>query len=74
MKALLNHGIPVASSCHGDGVCGKCKLQIIQGAENLNSPSELEQFLREKYKLKPHERISCQTLVQGPVEVDATYW
>ena len=26
MKTLLDAGIPVASSCLGDGICGKCRL------------------------------------------------
>lgn len=74
MKTLLAQKIPVASSCNGDGVCGKCKLRITKGAENLSPKTELEIFLSEKYKLQSHERISCQTKVFGPVEIDASYW
>lgn len=74
MKALLAQSVPVASSCHGDGVCGKCRLRITDGAMNLSPETELESFLREKYSLKADERISCQTQVLGPVEVDASYW
>lgn len=74
MKALLEHQVPVASSCQGDGVCGKCKLRIMQGAQNLSPKTELEIFLSEKYQLKDNERISCQTKVLGPIEVDAGYW
>lgn len=28
MKLLLDNGIPVASSCNGDGVCLKCTLTV----------------------------------------------
>lgn len=74
MSALLNAGMPVASSCFGDGVCGKCRLQIIKGQENLSAINETEQFLRERYQLAANERISCQTYVNGDITVDATYW
>ncbi len=74
MKCLLKAGLPVASSCDGDGVCGKCRLQV-EGAEaSTNAPSALEVELAKKYSLKPNQRISCQTLVLDDILVDATYW
>lgn len=74
MKALLRAGRPVASSCNGDGVCGKCRIEVVKGAENLSAETPLEIFLRDRYKLAPEFRISCQTRVLGPVTVDASYW
>ncbi len=74
MRSLLDAGLPVASSCNGDGVCAKCRLRIMQGAENLSSPNETEQFLAQKFELKPDTRISCQTTVLGDISVSATYW
>jgi 2Fe-2S ferredoxin len=74
MKALLGAGVPVASSCNGDGVCAKCRLQIVSGDNQLSKMGEVESFLQEKFQLKKGERISCQTQVLGDVEVDATYW
>ncbi len=74
MKSLLENGRPVASSCNGDGVCAKCRIQILSGSENLSAPNETELFLREKFQLKANERISCQTEILGDITVDATYW
>lgn len=74
MQALLKGGVPVASSCHGDGICAKCRLQVAQGFENLSVPNDTELFLREKFQLAPNQRISCQTLVNGDIEIDASYW
>ena len=74
MKALLESEIPVASSCHGDGVCAKCRLTITAGAKNLSEPNDTENFLKEKFQLKSNQRISCQALVLGDIEVDASYW
>lgn len=74
MKEVLASGHPVASSCGGDGVCGKCRLQVISGMDSLSKPTELERHLQEKYGLKKNERISCQTQVLGEVVIDASYW
>lgn len=74
MQSLLKAGLPVASSCYGDGVCGKCRLEILQGAENLSAPNETESLLRERLNLEKGLRISCQTAVHGDITVDASYW
>lgn len=74
MKSLLENGVPVASSCHGDGVCGKCKIQIVSGAENLSPENETEKFLRGKLAIPKDQRISCQTQVLGNISVNTGYW
>lgn len=74
MKALLTAEIPVASSCHGEGVCAKCRIKIISGQNNLSQPNDLELFLREKHSLAADLRISCQTQVLGDIQIDTSYW
>lgn len=74
MQNVLEHGLPVASSCNGDGVCAKCKMTINNGLQNLTPETEVETFLKSKFKLAKNVRISCQTFVKGDVEVDTTYW
>jgi len=74
MESLLAGGMPVASSCHGDGICGKCRIQIVEGASNLTAINAAEQILRERLKVAPDQRISCQTQVNGDIVVDTSYW
>lgn len=74
MEALLGAGIPVASSCAGEGVCAKCRVTIVQGSENLSAENDLEQFLKSKHKIPDSARISCQVQVLGDVTVDTSYW
>lgn len=74
MNSLLDAGLPVASSCHGDGVCGKCGIEIVAGMENLSPPNAVESILRERLKIPKGTRISCQTRIDGDVEVDTPYW
>lgn len=74
MKSLLDAGIPVASSCNGDGVCAKCKVVIVDGVNNLSSETDIEIFLKQKFAIPHNFRISCQVQVNGDITIDATYW
>ena len=75
MASLLAAGIPVASSCGGAAVCGKCVLEVLEKPENLSPPGEDELFLLEKENLiGKNLRVSCQCDVLGDVTLDASYW
>jgi ferredoxin, 2Fe-2S len=74
MAALLEQKIPVASSCLGEGVCSKCRVKVVSGAENLSPETEKEKTLRARNKIPDGFRISCQTTLQGDVTLDTAYW
>lgn len=74
MKAILDVGIPVASSCGGDGICSKCHVKVLSGKENLSKETQEEQELREINDIPKGERISCQCTINGDVTLDASYW
>lgn len=74
MKALLGGGLPVASSCHGEAICGKCRIKIISGSENLSAETSDEKSLRARLHISDEYRISCQTKVHADIIVDADYW
>lgn len=71
-KALKTNGAPIASSCNGDGVCGKCVVTVDQG--QLAAPNTLELTLIEKYKLTELQRISCQCAVTSDLKISTSYW
>ena len=74
MQALLAGGLPVASSCKGDGVCAKCRIEIIDGKQNLSPENEREAFLRERHSIPRNQRVSCQVSVLGDITVTTSYW
>jgi 2Fe-2S ferredoxin len=74
MEALLAGGLPVASSCRGDGVCAKCRVEIVDGKANLSPESDREKFLRERHEIPRKERVSCQVTVEGDITVSTSYW
>ncbi len=72
LKALEN-GINIytiwgkMTNCGGYGQCGTCIVEVAEGMENLSPRTEVE---NQKLKKKPQNyRLSCQTLVNGPVSV-----
>ena len=73
MSQLLAAHIPVASSCQGDGICGKCKMHIASD-ESLPEPSALEAKTLQANNAASNERLSCQLKPQGQLVVKTTYW
>lgn len=71
-KALKAAGVPIASSCNGDGICGKC-IVVCESGE-LPPPQSLEQKLIDKLKLSSRERLSCQCTVSSDLTLKTTYW
>jgi uncharacterized 2Fe-2S/4Fe-4S cluster protein (DUF4445 family) len=66
-EALAQLGCEVLAPCGGEGTCGKCRVQLREGAgpplpeeSALLSPEELEQGLR----------LSCRVRVTGPMQVE----
>jgi ferredoxin len=55
-------------NCGGYGQCGMCKIEILEGFENLSPRTDFEE---KKLKNKPANfRLACQTIVNGPVKVN----
>ena len=74
MESLLSAQWPVASSRNGEGVCSKCHIRIVSGQENLSEETTREKNLKNKNNINPDHRISCQSLVFGPITIDTSYW
>ena len=74
MLAILESGLPIASSCGGDGVCAKCKVEIVSSAIRLPPPSGGELVLKNRKKLQNGERLACQITVESDLEIRTSYW
>lgn len=73
MLALLENDVPVASSCNGDGICGKCKVQV-NSKTPINPLTQAEEALLKRDLINPNQRLSCQITLEQDVEVSTTYW
>jgi 2Fe-2S ferredoxin len=65
-------GAPLGNSCGGVGVCARCRVRVVEGAENLSAPTSVE--MRFSKGFAEGERMACQAVVQGEVTVTTTYW
>jgi ferredoxin len=74
LAAANQAGVPVGQSCSGDGICGWCKVTVLEGAEHLTPPAPLEQKLIDEKSFAHNERASCLAVVQGDVAITTTYW
>lgn len=52
-------------NCQGNGLCGTCLVEVVEGLENLSPKTRREQF---KLKGRPDNiRLSCQCQVMGDI-------
>jgi len=74
-NALSDQGEELPHGCLA-GSCGACRVEILQGKENLLPPSVIEQntidALRIELKIDSHReiRLSCRAKVSGDVTLN----
>lgn len=74
LEAARGAGLPVASACGADGVCGRCGMRVLAGDASLSAESEAEARVKRMNRLETGVRLACRAAVRGPVEVSASYW
>ncbi len=57
--------IPMESSCGGFAACNSCRIEVVEGAENLSPIVDEEAPFLDA----PGQRLGCQTRVLGPVRI-----
>ena len=67
LKIALDNGIPMEHACGGNGFCTTCMCHVKQGMENLSPRNDREENMG---IINDPERLSCQSLVQGDVEIE----
>jgi ferredoxin len=67
-------GAPLGASCGGVGICARCKVRVVEGAENLSPPTSIESRIGSARGFAPDERMACQAVVGGDCQITTTYW
>lgn len=67
-------GVPLGNSCGGVGVCSRCKVRVVAGAEHLSAPTSIEIRFGTARGFAADERMACQAVVTGDCAVTTTYW
>lgn len=73
---LKDAGLPLASACDGEGVCGRCAVELLEGAELLSPLDPLEERVLVANQVAPGWRLACLTTLTHPglVRLDVPYW
>jgi len=64
LEAASDAGINVNSICGGEGLCGKCRVIIREGGQNLSLPTEAEKRALSKEDLNNGFRLACQAKIE----------
>jgi uncharacterized 2Fe-2S/4Fe-4S cluster protein (DUF4445 family) len=65
LSIAVDMGVRISHVCGGDGACGTCRIEVVEGWENLTAPTPDETY---KEIEAPH-RLSCQSKLVGDVVV-----
>ena len=74
LEAARRAGLPVASACGAEGLCARCGMAVLQGGGSLSDESAEEAGAKERNRIDPRQRLSCQVAVEADLEVTASYW
>ncbi len=74
LDAARRAGAPLGNSCGGVGVCARCSVTVLEGADRLSPPTTIETRVATRRGLDPDERLACQAVVRGDCTVTTSYW
>ena len=66
--------VPIGQSCSGDGICGWCRVRVVEGLDQMAPPSAAESKLMREKNFERDERAACLAKIRGDVTVTTTYW
>ena len=72
LNVAQDHGIHIQSVCKGIPSCAECRVQVVEGEENILPPMENELDLIGTAYFVDRRRLSCQMRCFGNVTVDLT--
>lgn len=74
LEATRAVGLPIASACGENGACARCGLEILEGGDAIETPSDREVRIKERNRIESHLRLACRVRPRGDVTVRAAYW
>jgi ferredoxin, 2Fe-2S len=67
LRGLVASGFNINHFCGGNGSCGTCKFEVVDGLKNLQRPTTAEVVAGAASE--PHKRLACQARVKGPITI-----
>lgn len=70
IELIHENGTDWMHACGKKGRCTSCKMIVVSGMENLSPETDRELFYRNQNRLRPNERLCCQSqLLAGEVVI-----
>jgi 2Fe-2S ferredoxin len=73
-EAVRRAGLPIASACGADGICGRCAVLVIAGADGLAEESPEESLRKARNRVEPSQRLACRVIATDDVTLTTPYW
>jgi len=74
LDAARRASVPLGNSCGGVGICARCRVRVVSGADQLSPPTAIESRVSAQRNLAADERLACQTVVLGNCTITTSYW
>ena len=69
LESVTERGIPQVNACGAAGKCSTCRVWIMEGVENCEKRTELEEEMAVKLNFSPEIRLACQTKIKGDLKL-----
>lgn len=70
LSTLNANKVSISQSCEGNGTCTTCRVFVLKGLENCSPRTEIESERANERNFSEVERLSCQTVVNGDLEIE----
>jgi 2Fe-2S ferredoxin len=74
LEAARAAGVEVRHYCGGNCSCGTCRVEVRGGAEALSRADGMERAVLGDAAFRRGDRLACQAVVRGDVEVHVPDW
>jgi ferredoxin len=63
LACAMDMNVRLSHVCGGDGACGTCRVEVVEGWSNLTAPTPDETYK----EIDPPYRLGCQAKLTGDV-------
>ena len=74
LLAARLHDLDISHYCGGFGSCGTCRVEVLEGEDQLSSMAGREQMVLGNSNANAGFRLACQVHANGPVTVRIPDW
>ena len=68
LDVLLEEGVVIDYACQ-NVFCGRCKVTVLEGMENIEAEGALERGVKAKCEYGPMDRITCKLRLKADVTI-----